>query len=229
MAAFRLAREHAVPGVELDIHITADQQLIVIHDHNLLRTTGLDSVVEHTSYEAMKELDAGSWFDPAYAQEHPPLLEELFAEFGTGFVYDIEIKQEHRSASGVEELLLGCIRRFGLEDHCLVSSFNPFPLRRFARLAPHIPVAAIYSTHDDVPPALRYGLGGSVAGSKRFLKPHHPKVTRLWAWYHITLRKRQVLPWTVNDTERAVELLSHGVAGIVTDDPGALLAALGET
>lgn len=227
-AGFRLAAEHGVPGIELDIHLSGDRQLVVIHDHNLARTTGLNAVVEQTPYEQIRELDAGSWFDPAYQAERPPLLEELFAEFGSRFMYDIEIKQEGRAATGVEELLLGLIRRFGLEDCCLVSSFNPFPLRRLHKLAPHIPVAAIYSSHAEVPLVLRSGLGACIAGAPRILKPHHVKINRWWAWYHIRLRRRIVLPWTVNDQETARRMAAHGVAGIITDDPGMVLDALSE-
>ncbi len=226
LAGFRLAAEHKVPGIELDIHLTADKQLVVVHDYNLSRTTGLDAVVEQTPYEHMRELDAGSWFDPAFSGERLALLEDILAEFGSNFVYDIEIKQEGKAATGIEELLLGVIRRFGLEANCFVSSFNPFPLRRFGKMAPEIPVAAIYSSHDDVPPILRYGLGAYISGAPQVVKPHHVKINRLWAWYHIGLRRRMVLPWTVNDQETARRMAAYGVAGIISDDPGMVLELL---
>ncbi|TVR88117.1 MAG: glycerophosphodiester phosphodiesterase [Spirochaetaceae bacterium] len=226
LAGFRLAAEHKVPGIELDIHLTADKHLVVLHDHNLFRTTGLDAGVEQTRYDEMRELDAGSWFDPAFSSERLPLLEDILAEFGSSFVYDIEIKQEGRAATGIEEQLLGVIRRFGLEANCFVSSFNPFPLRRFRKMAPDIPVAAIYSSHDDVPPILRCGLGAYMSGFPQLVKPHHVKINRLWAWYHIGLRRRIVLPWTVNDAETALRMAACGVAGIITDDPGMVLELL---
>ncbi len=226
LAGFRLAAERKVPGIELDIHLTADGRVVVVHDHNLKRTTGLDAVVEQTRYDQIRELDAGSWFDPKFHAERPPLLEDLFAEFGSTFVYDIEIKQEGKAATGIEEQLLGIIQRFGLEENCMVSSFNPFPLRRFRRLAPSIPVAAIYSSDYDVPPILRYGLGAYISGAPQVIKPDHQKINRLWAWYHVRLRRRIVLPWTVNHPDTARRMASYGVAGIITDDPGEILEAI---
>ncbi len=225
-AGFRLAAQHKVPGVELDIHLSADGQLVVVHDHNLARTTGLDAVVEQTRYEQIHELDAGSWFDAAFSGERPPLLEDLFAEFGSVFRYDIEIKQRGNAATNIEDVLLRLIRRFRLEENCLVSSFNPFPLRRLHKKAPDIPVAAIYSSHDEVPPILRYGLGAHISGAPQLIKPHHEKINRLWALYQIQLRRRVVLPWTVNDANTARRMAALGVAGIITDDPGKVLDAL---
>jgi len=69
-------------GIELDVMLSADQKLVVIHDDTLERTTNGHGQVGNTPYAALRELDAGSWFSPEFKGEPIPLLDEVFAELG---------------------------------------------------------------------------------------------------------------------------------------------------
>ncbi|HDQ14938.1 MAG TPA: glycerophosphodiester phosphodiesterase, partial [Sediminispirochaeta sp.] len=66
MAAFQQILDHKVPGVELDVHMCKSGELVVTHDSNLKRVTGLDADVEDTHWEQIRELEAGSWFSESY-------------------------------------------------------------------------------------------------------------------------------------------------------------------
>jgi len=79
MSAFRLARELGVDCVELDVHATADHELVVIHDYGLERTTTGTGLVADVSFAELSRLDAGVWFSPDFAGERVPRLDEVLA------------------------------------------------------------------------------------------------------------------------------------------------------
>ncbi len=219
LAAFRLLLEHGIPGVELDVHLCASGEPVVIHDSDLKRVTGLDGRVEQTPWSRLRELDAGGWFDAAFAGERLPLLDEVFALLGRAVYYDVELKSAGRGRRALAERVLGCIRAHGLEDRCLLSSFDPFCLRAVERLAPGQPTALIWSRERGVHPLLRHGEGRLITRSP-VLKPRHTLVRPRPAG------GRPVVTWTVDDPQVAQRLLRMGVRGLVSNDPGRIRPAL---
>src|SRR5438477_1876233 len=77
LAAFRLAWERHDDAIELDVHLTADGQLIVCHDPDTRRTTGVKKVIKETPLAELRELDAGRWKGPQWAGEKLPTLDEV--------------------------------------------------------------------------------------------------------------------------------------------------------
>src|SRR6185312_16321857 len=77
LAAFSKALELGATGLEIDVQLTKDGQIVIIHDENLKRTAGLNKLVSDTSYEELRTLDAGSWFAPEFKDEKIPTLEQL--------------------------------------------------------------------------------------------------------------------------------------------------------
>ncbi|MCX8014281.1 MAG: glycerophosphodiester phosphodiesterase, partial [Rectinema sp.] len=130
--AFRAARAAGIPGIELDVHLTADNQLVVFHDDDTgridtrLRDTPLADIaplsLETSSLDQLRTTAAG---------RSMPLLDELFEEFGTDFYYDIELKSRSAADTGLGAAVAECIRHHNLGSHCVVSLFNPFALRYF--------------------------------------------------------------------------------------------------
>jgi glycerophosphoryl diester phosphodiesterase len=90
LAAFRLARELGADGVELDVHPTADGELVVIHDHDASRTTDGRGLVADLTAAEVARLDAGSWFGPAHAGEPVPLLRDVVALDGLELELDLK-------------------------------------------------------------------------------------------------------------------------------------------
>ncbi len=82
ISAFLLAAEHGADGIELDVKITRESRVIVLHDQTLQRTTTGSGNFKKFSFDDMRKLDAGSWFSPEYAQEKIPTLEEVFEAVG---------------------------------------------------------------------------------------------------------------------------------------------------
>ncbi|MDD2296482.1 MAG: glycerophosphodiester phosphodiesterase family protein, partial [Sphaerochaetaceae bacterium] len=81
MAAFDLCVTHEIPGIEIDVHLCKTGELVVIHDHDLLRLAGVENTVEEMSLTELKQLDVGSHKDKKFAGERIPLLEELFTTY----------------------------------------------------------------------------------------------------------------------------------------------------
>ena len=221
LPAFALAKAKGIPGVELDVHLCATGEMVVIHDDTVDRTTDGSGRVDELSLEALKNLDAGSWKGAEFTGTRIPLLTEVFDLLGREVIYDIEIKNKKSFTGPLEKKLAEQIKAAGLEDRCIVSSFNPLSLRAFHKAFPSIPVGPIYSDDKEVPPYLRAGQGRFFTRCD-FIKPDKIKVknglqtrwNELFGW--------PTLPWTVDDPHRAEELLKKGAAGIISNNPGPL-------
>lgn len=220
MAAFRLARDYGVPGIELDIHLTKDGKIVVIHDGSAARTSpGSALAVEAAAYGELAALDFGSWKDPRYAGERIPLLSEVLEEFAPATYFDIEIKAPTTADIGLEAALakLLAAMRLGAES-VAVSSFNPVAAHRFKALAPGVPVGVIYCVDDELPWYLRRGQGRWIAGAD-FLKPKHVLVGGLGMGLKRAIGGRPVLPWTIDDPAEAARVRALGCVGVISNKP----------
>jgi glycerophosphoryl diester phosphodiesterase len=224
MAAYKLAREKSIPGIELDVHLTGDGKLAVIHDHNTARvTTGAALEVERSTWKDLSPIDIGSWKGSEWKGERIPLLHELFEEFGDAFYYDVEIKSHVASDYGLEKALAACLRdacstKGALAGKILVSSFNPMALARFKYLSSALPTAIIWSGDDDVPAYLRHGEGRWI-GKVDVLKPDKAKVRRASSFRWRNFGRYPILPWTVDEPGEAARLLSLGCDGVISNRP----------
>jgi glycerophosphoryl diester phosphodiesterase len=222
MSSFRLAKKLGIPGIELDVHLTTDGELAVFHDHNLKRVCGLDALIETLDFAHLSSLNAGSWRGSAFAAEKIPRLQDLFSEFGPDFYYDIEIKANDTKDHGLEVRLAQLIDDFRLTGNVAVSSFNPIALKRFKKIRGDIPTAIIWSKGKEVPPLLRYGLGGIISGCD-YLKPNYQEFLRSPFAHYPFMSMRKIVPWTVDNAGDARLLLEAGVCGIITNRPQELI------
>lgn len=220
MAAFRLARDYGIPGIELDIHPSADDRVVVTHDGTTTRTSpGSALTIARTDWAQLKALDAGAWKDPKYTGERIPLLSELFEEFGSDFYFDIEMKNQDTGAGHLEALLARLLDDFRMDsDRVVVSSFNPWMLAKFKATCPRIPTAIIYCADDDVPWYLRRGEGRWIAGAD-FLKPEYIIPTKSKMAFGRAIGGRPVLPWTVDEPTIARHMLALGCEGVISNRP----------
>ena len=132
LASFRSAIELGVDMIECDVHMTADGELVVIHDHTLERTTSGTGMVRDQSYAQLRELDAGGG-------EHVPLLREfleLGAESNVGLV--IELKQIPIPYPGIESKVVELVREAKVLDLVAAISFQHRSVRALKVLEPHL-------------------------------------------------------------------------------------------
>lgn len=226
LAAFRAALDAGADGIECDVMLSRDRQVVVIHDATLDRTTnGHGRVADHTLTE-LRQLDAGSWFNPRFAGEKIPTLAETLAWVkASGAVINIEVKRltEGPSSDGIEPAVLDVVRASGVNpDKILFSSFNPFTVMRLRQMAPDFARGLLFAP--DLPLVLRRAWLAFL-GRPHALHPHYRQVTPDFV-RRTHARGRRIAVWTVNDEPLMHQLISLGVEVIITDRPDRLTAVL---
>jgi glycerophosphoryl diester phosphodiesterase len=218
MAAFEKAVELGADGIEFDVHLSDDDVPVVIHDFAVDATTNGTGRVAEMDIAQIKQLDAGSRFDPAFAGEHIPTLEEVLQAFGDRLLLNVELKSISPRDNGLERAVLALVEQYKLKSRVLLSSFNPFSLRRAKKIARHVRVGLLYAP--DLPIFLRRAWLAP-------LFPHearHPEHTMVNARYMRWARRRgyRVNVWTVDDPDEMRRLINLGVSGIITNVPDVL-------
>lgn len=218
LAAFRWVLENQIPAIELDVHRCATGELVVIHDFQTQRICSVDYSVEETPYVVLRSLDAGSSFDSRFAREKIPLLEEVFDLLRDQVFYDIEIKTPHFFGDKkLTDDVLKLIEKKGIGHCSMISSFNPFVVRR-ARKKGFPLTAVIFAEDDDVPLIYKRGQGWYIARSTH-LKPGRLLIESGRMCKGLQKRKLPLMTWTVNDAQEALRLKNAGVIGICTNCP----------
>ena len=121
-AAFDLAQRMGIREIELDTQLTTDGHIALIHDGTLSRYQQGARVVEEMRWPDLAALDMGAWFSPfLFGGARAMTLDELFATYGTTFVYHVEIKGK---APGLPAAVHDCFTRAGLRDQVIVTSFS---------------------------------------------------------------------------------------------------------
>ena len=198
LAAFILAAEMGAEGIELDVQLSKDGALVVIHDFGLETTTdGTGPVRERTLIE-LRELDAGLRFDPAYAGQRIPTLQEVIDAVGHRLLLNIELKTSSWRDDGLARAVVQSIEDNDLLDRTVVSSFNPLALYRVNKLDRFVSTGLLYAP--DLPMPLR------ISWTRHLLKldaihPHHSLVDdRYVKWARE--RGYRVHTWTVDAPDR---------------------------
>jgi glycerophosphoryl diester phosphodiesterase len=211
-------------GIELDVQLSRDGEVVVIHDFTVDRTTDGQGAVRKKSLAQLKALDAGSWFDPAFVGERIPTLQEVFDAVGHRLLLNVEVKSSPGRSQGLEAEVVRLIEDNNLAHRVIVSSFNPLSLRKMKRLNPHIPTGLLYAPNQLL--FLRRAWLTSIARHE-FRHPHHSMVDgRMMAGAR--QKGYRVNTWTVNEPDEMRRLLGLGVDGIITDCPDLLADILAE-
>jgi len=225
LAAFRLATEMGADGIELDVHLSADGEVVVIHNDTVDATTDRSGRVSQMSLAELQALDAGGWFDPRYAGERIPTLREVFEAVGDRLLINIEIKVEvgyHPLEQESETARL--VAEYGMAERVLFSSFSPRSLRRLYRLAPDVGRGFLYGKGE---PAFLASLLGRFYAPLTAVHPHFSLVgEKSVAKAHE--RGLRVNAWTVNDAGDMRHMRDLGVDGIISNHPDLLNRVLSE-
>lgn len=220
LAGFRHALSVGASWVEFDTQLTADKRCIVFHDDKLDRTTNGSGSVDDTPYATIRGLDAGTWFDPAFAGEPVPTLKDTLALLlELGLHPDIEIKpadgREVETAKAVMAEVMAVWPKAARPP--LISSIRHDCLRVAREMAPDWPRGLICFRYPRGWRALLERLACDI-----FICKHSLLSRRRVA--EITGAGYPLMAFTVNKPRRAATLLSWGVSTIITDTPEDILA-----
>lgn len=219
LAAFLLAWERDVPAIELDVHQTADGELVVIHDATTERTTGVDKVVLQSTLEELRPLDAGSWKGEEWERERIPTLREALDTVPEGSRVFVEIKVGPEAVPAVAET----VHASGLEpDQVVIISFNLDTVAEAKRALPEIKAYYLSSFRRDEDdgswtPTIQELIERARSAGADGLDLSYQGPIDAESVRQIKDAGMDVYVWTVDDPEAARRLIDAGVDGITTN------------
>jgi glycerophosphoryl diester phosphodiesterase len=218
MPAFQRAFELGLDGIELDVLRCRTGELVVVHDLTLKRLAGGRGRIRQYSFQELARLDVGSHFSAKFAGERIPRLEEILDQFGKKMWLDLELKGRSLRTDGIEATVIRLLRERNLLDNVILSSFNPFIIRRVRALDPRFKTGFNY-LQDFAGPLRRLWF-------QPLPRPFslHPQPAMVDPAYLDRAHRQgvKVMPWGVNQPEEIKRLLDWGVDGIISDFPSRL-------
>ena len=219
MAAFRLALEAKANIIELDVHLSKDDEVIVIHDNTVNRTTNGRGRVKDLSLEELKELDAGRWFARSFAGQRIPTLEEVLQLPVNSAKINIELKGNLKEYPLLPQKVVAVIQKCNAQKRSVITSFNTEYLEKINALAPVLEIGEIHYMH------FPHKWNSNV---KKYASEINP------LWFFVTRsfvtkahsRGIRVHPWTINNRFVVSRLLGLGIDGMITNDPDRLFQVL---
>lgn len=216
MAAFQHAIELGATGIETDVQMTSDGQLVLIHDESLLRTTGVNKLVKDVTLAEIRQLDAGSWFGPQFAGERIPVLDELLElARQQQIMLNLEIKSGIVLYPDIEKKILEKLAAYDMEQPSIISNFNHYSLVQCKAINPAVATGILYMEG-----LYRPWDYAATVGASALHAPKYAVVPELVEEAKASGIIYNV--WTVNEPEEMRAFIAAGVAGIITDYPDRL-------
>lgn len=221
MAAFKMAVEAGAEMIELDVHLTSDSKVVVIHDDFLERTTnGSGRVADYTFHE-LEEFDSGSWFSKEFRGEKIPSLCQVLSFSKGRILINIEIKKGFLGKYSMNDLadrVLEEVESRSMLDEVLFSSFEPAALRRIREKSKDARIALLLKKpwKDS---------GEALSGNYSILNCAKDSLTE----EGIVSAKQsgfRLNVWTVNETQDMDWFIKMNVDGIITNYPDRLIKRL---
>ena len=216
MAAFRNAIKMKADYFELDVHMSRDGHLVVIHDDELERTTDGTGQVKDKTLAQLKKLDAGSWFSPEFKGERVPTLEEALdlAKGKIGVV--IEIKNGPNFYEGIEKKVVDLVKKKGMEKDVIIISFDHSNIKKAHKLDPKIAGGILFYAN-----ILNVNQTAENSGASLVCPGWQLLTPEMISDCHKNGLKLNI--WTVNDPALMARFIREGVDVITTDKPDVLI------
>ena len=209
LAAFEEAVRVGADGIELDVHLSQDGQVVVLHDETLDRTTDGSGFVHEWTLADLQQLDAGSWFDPAFSgQRIPSLAEVLDLLEALGFRGRLNIELKRGKNRGMEKKIYSLLEQKQRSFEVLFSSFSLRALWRLHRLMPGAEVAYLVKKSRAL--LLLGKILPWISSLHLSQKSYLPK-----PFYS----SKRIRIWTVNQEKGMKKAFQLGVEAIITDKP----------
>jgi len=221
--------------LEMDVHMTKDRHIILIHDDTVDRTTDGTGDVREMTLAELQSLDAGYYWTKDDGETYPfrgqdikiPTLEEVFQTF-PDYPMIIEIKQENPR---MEQDLCNLLRELNMQEKVMIPSFSNTVMERFRQGCPEVATAASSGEVRNFVYRNFALVAGTISPKYYALQvPEErdgiPIVTKLLIFF-ANWRNVQVQIWTINDPEEMQRFIEMGVHGIMTDRTDLLLEILG--
>jgi glycerophosphoryl diester phosphodiesterase len=222
LTAFKEAVRVGADGIEFDVHLSSDGDLVIIHDEKLDRTTSLSGFVRDFPTKELKKADAGGKFSEEFRGEPIPILEEIF-DFAAdhSFFMNIEIKTDKLVYEGIEQKIVDLIRQYQYENRVILSSFNHQSIEKVKELAPDLERALLFE-------GLPINIEEILTEKKESgFHPDRMSLTKPIV-EHAKKRGYKVRPWVANKKADILKLAEMDVDVIMTDFPEKAIKILRE-
>lgn len=221
LAAFRAGLALRADGVECDVHMSRDGELVVIHDDRLDRTTDGHGRVGAQPWAALRALDAGSWYGPAFAGERLPTLGEVCALLRDHERKEtrlfVELKHGDDVYPGIEGRLAGILAESGLAERATVIGFDHRAIARLQKRAPELATGVLFDARPLDAARLAMETGS------RWLCP-----SLKWVDAELVAQARaagrEIFVWTANEAAGMGHVIALGASAAGSDYPDRLLA-----
>ncbi len=218
LKAFEAALNLGCDGIEMDLRYTASGDVVVFHDRNLYRMTGVRGKVQHLALSAIQK-----YFLNGTSEHRIPTLQEALDLIRDRALIVLDVKKESFRNNGFEEKICQILKDFKLVDNVVISSFNPFVLKKISHLAPQFHLGFIFRSRSHVLISNGTPLRSLHARyrilSNRYVRSLHEQGYRIYAW-------------TIDKADQMWKAVKKEVDGIITNKPElfyqSLPAALGE-
>lgn len=222
MSAFKKALDMGAGGIELDVHLSKDGRIVVIHDERIDRTSNGKGMVRDFTLDELKNLDFGSWFSQEYAGERIPLLEEVLELLnGWDGLLNIEIKSGIVLYPGIENKLVELVKKYHMDSKVIYSSFNHYSLAELKRIDPEAKIGLLYG--EGLIDPWEYALRVGAYAIHPVFYAVVPDIVKGCRENGIAVNT-----FTVDHPEHILRMAEAGVDGIITNVPDIALKIIKE-
>jgi glycerophosphoryl diester phosphodiesterase len=223
LVSFEEALRRGADLVEMDVQLSADNEIVVMHDTSVGRTTNGEGFVRDLPWKKIKNLDAGVWFGPNYVDEFVPSLENVIAKFrnrktskGAPLGFIIELKTIKGSGGSLADAVVALLKKENFTDRVVIISFDTVALQEVRQADKHLPTGLLYSEGLE-----EARLQQALSIGAQTLCPRKTCVTSkgILAAHKANL---SVSTWTANTKVEMKRLIACGVDAVTTNYPDRL-------
>lgn len=216
MIAFEKAIEEKCDGIETDVQLTKDGEMVLCHDELLDRTTNGSGLILDYTFEEIRKLNAAYNFKGKKLEEKIPTLRELLElAKEKGIILNLELKNSIIDYEGLEEKVIELVHFYNLEEKVIISSFNHYSVKKCKEISPEIATGILYDS-------VLYNVGkyAKEIGADGC----HPLFYTLKPYIVEDIKKRglKINTYTVNEKKYMEMMIDMGIDGIITNYPDVL-------
>ncbi len=216
LAAMQLAWEQGADAIEIDLHLSQDGRIVVMHDPDTERTTGVPGAIVEQSWAALTKLDAGRWKDPRFAGERVPTLESILGTVGAGQRIFIEIKCGAEILPGLQRVLASSKLP---PERLVIIGFNLETVTSAKTIFPDLKVFWLHTWKKNAPVEIEELVGKARAAKLDGLNLHQGFPVSREFVRSVKDAGLALYVWTIDDPAVARRWIEAGVDGVTTNRP----------
>lgn len=217
LPAFQAAMDHGADAAEMDVQMTKDGTIVVLHDSSIDRTSTGHGKIWDVTYDEIKDLDNGSFFSPEFADTHIPTLDQVIKLCKDKLYLNIEIKRTGHD-DGIEQKVVDIIKNNGFQNQCDITSMDYQTLVTVRSIDPTI--KTVYTTTVALGNVADLSAADAFSVESTFVNQ---------SFVHMMFQSgKQIFVWTVNDEDQMHTMVNLGANAIITNDPSTCRAIVDE-